>query len=242
MTASRARGKSNPIIIAMDGPAGSGKSTTARLVAERLKLPYLDTGAMFRAVTLLAIERKVPLTDDKRLASIAATIPLKFGKLVKGKQKVWCGRRDVSKAIRLPELTQQVHFAASSGPVRAELLKLQRRIAMAGGGVIEGRDIGTVVFPDASYKFYLDADIRLRARRRFKELTASGVKTTFTAILKDQKLRDHRDANRKVAPLRKAKDAILIDTTGLTIPETADIIQDLIFKARPRPKSGRRRT
>ncbi|MBP9733679.1 MAG: (d)CMP kinase, partial [Candidatus Omnitrophica bacterium] len=120
-------------------------------------------------------------------------------------------------------------------------LKLQRRIAMAGGGVIEGRDIGTVVFPDASYKFYLDADIRLRARRRFNELTASGVKTTFTAILKDQKLRDHRDANRKVAPLRKAKDAILIDTTGLTIPETADIIQDLIFKARPRPKSGRRR-
>lgn len=218
----------------MDGPAGSGKSTTARHLAEQMKLPYLDTGAMYRAVTLMAMEKKLPMTDEKKLASIASKIQLKFGRLKAGKQKVWVGKRDVTKAIRTPELTAQVHHVASSPRVRKELVSLQRRVARIGGGVIEGRDIGTVVFPDTPYKFYLDADVRLRARRRFKELQAAGVKTTYEAVLKDQKIRDHRDANRKVAPLRPAKDAILIDTTGLTIPDTADKIQHLILKIKPR--------
>jgi len=229
------------MIIAMDGPAGSGKSTTARLVAERLGLPYLDTGAMYRAVTLAAIEKKIPLTDEKKLAAIAARLPLKFGTLKEGKQKVWVGRREITKAIRTPELTAQVHHAASSGLVRTELVGLQRRMGKKGGGVIEGRDIGTVVFPDTPYKFYLDADVRLRARRRFNELKAAGVKTTYAKILKDQKERDYRDTHRKVAPLKPAKDALLIDTTGLTIPQTADIIQALILKIQPRHAGGRKR-
>jgi cytidylate kinase len=229
------------MIIAMDGPAGSGKSTTARLLAERLKLPYLDTGAMYRAVTLTAIEKKVPLTDEKKLAAIAGRIPLKFGTLKDGKQKVWAGRREITQVIRTPELTAQVHHAASSKLVREELVNLQRRMGKKGGGVIEGRDIGTVVFPETPYKFYLDADVRLRARRRFNELKAAGVKTTYTKILKDQKERDYRDSHRKVAPLKPAKDAILIDTTGLTIPQTADIIQALILKIQPRHSGGRKR-
>lgn len=229
------------MVIAMDGPAGSGKSTTARFLAERLKLPYLDTGAMYRAVTLAAIERKIPLTDEKKLAAIAARIPLKFGPLKEGKQKVWAGRREITRAIRTPELTAQVHHAASSKLVRKELVNLQRRMGQKGGGVIEGRDIGTVVFPDTPYKFYLDADVRLRARRRFNELKAAGVKTTYTKILKDQKERDYRDSHRKVAPLRPAQDALLIDTTGLTIPQTADIIQALILKIQPRHAGGRKR-
>lgn len=230
------------MIIAMDGPAGSGKSTTARCLAERMKLPYLDTGAMYRAVTLTAMEKKIPLTDETRVALIAAKIPLRFGKLKEGKQSVWIGKRDVTTDIRQPELTALVHHAASSPKVRSNLVLLQRRIARQGGGVIEGRDIGTVVFPDTPYKFYLDADVRLRARRRYKELVAAGVKTSYVKVLKDQKIRDHRDANRKVAPLKPAKDAIILDTTGLTIPDTADKIQHLILKLRPRGRviSGQR--
>lgn len=233
-----------PMIVAMDGPAGSGKSTTARCLAERMKLPYLDTGAMYRAVTLVAMERKIDLTAGKKLAAIAVRLPLRFGKLKDGKQKVWIGRRDITRAIRTPELTAQVHHAASDPLVRAELVRLQRRVARIGGGVIEGRDIGTVVFPDTPYKFYLDADVRLRSRRRYNELVAAGVKTTYAAVLKDQKIRDHRDANRKASPLRRAKDAILVDTTGLTIPDTADKIQDLILAIQTRlagSKSGKKR-
>ena len=229
----------------MDGPAGSGKSTTARCLAERLKLPYLDTGAMYRSVTLVAMEQKVPFTDQKKLARIAAELPLRFGALKDGKQKVWIGERDVTADIRTPELTANVHHAASSPAVRKELVNLQRRVAQIDGGVIEGRDIGTVVFPKTPYKFYLDADVRLRARRRYNELLAAGVKADYEAVLKDQKIRDHRDSTRKVAPLKPAKDAILLDTTELTIPATADKIQDLILKIRPRrpaksAKKGRR--
>jgi cytidylate kinase len=231
--------KTKPMIIAMDGPAGSGKSTTARMVAERLKLPYLDTGAMYRAVTLVAIEKKIPLTAEAKVAALAAKIPLRFGKLKAGEQSVWLGRRNISRDIRTPELTAQVHHAASSGAVRSKLVLLQRRTAQIGGGVIEGRDIGTVVFPDTPYKYYLDADVRLRSRRRYRELKAKGLKATFAQILKDQKERDYRDANRKIAPLRKADDATLIDTTKLTISQTADIICDLILGQKPRLKSGR---
>ena len=231
------------MIVAMDGPAGSGKSTTARCLAEQMRLPYLDTGAMYRAVTLVAMEKKVPMADGKKLAAIAAKLPLRFGTLKKGKQTVWIGTRNITKAIRTPELTAQVHHVASNALVRTELVRLQRRVAAIGGGVIEGRDIGTVVFPKTPYKFYLDADVELRSRRRYNELIAAGVKTTFEEVLKDQKIRDHRDANRKVAPLRPAKDAILIDTTGLTIPDTADKIQDLILTINPRSSrtGGRKR-
>ena len=226
------------MIVAMDGPAGSGKSTTARHLAERMKLPYLDTGAMYRAVTLIAMEKKVPMTDGKKLAAIAARIPLRFGTLKEGKQTVWVGARNVSTAIRTPELTAQVHHTASDPLVRTELVRLQRRVANIGGGVIEGRDIGTVVFPDTPYKYYLDADVKLRSQRRLNELKAAGVKTTFAKVLKDQIQRDYRDMHRKVAPLRPAKDAILIDTTGLTIPATADIICDSILKIQSRRASG----
>ena len=198
-------------VIAIDGPAGSGKSTAARLLARKLGYTHVDTGALYRTVTWLAIERGVDLADERALAAVVPDIQARFEPSAGG-QKVFSGSRDVSREIRTPELTRQVRFAAVSPLVRKALVPVQREFAERGPCVMEGRDIGTVIFPDAQVKFYLDAPLRVRAERRWKELVAAGKSATLEEVEREEAARDESDLKRATAPLRKADDAIVVDT------------------------------
>ena len=208
------------LIIAIDGPAGSGKSSTAKVLAARLKLPYIDTGAMYRAVTLKAMRTGVALTDIKKLALIAKNIRIRFG----ARQTVFMDGMNVTKAIRTPELTRNVFYIAKEGLIRRQMVKKQRAMAKAHGAVMEGRDIGSVVFPHADFKFFFDATPRLRAARRYRELAAEGKKTTLERVLREIEERDRSDRRRKEGALKVAKGAKVVDTTGLTIQATIDKI------------------
>lgn len=221
------RSRRGKLIIAIDGPAGSGKSTIAKLVAKILKIPYVDTGAMYRAVTLKAIQSGIKLTDSNALARLAKKVKIDF-KDVRGKQHVILDGQDVTKAIRTPELTKNVFYAAQEPKVRAELVKKQRELGSKRGAVMEGRDIGTVVFPKADYKIFMDATPELRATRRYKELIAEGKKVAYKDVLKDLLARDVKDRTRKKGPLKRAKDAFYVDTTGLTIPVNVDRILAIV--------------
>lgn len=208
------------LIIAIDGPAGSGKSSTARVLAARLKLPYIDTGAMYRSLTLEGMRRGIPLDDVKALARLARRIKIRFGPARGGGQKVYLDGRDVTKAIRTPELTKNVYYIAREGSIRREMVKKQRAFGRKEGAVMEGRDIGSVVFPKADFKFYFDADTRLRALRRYRELKAAGKKASLKAVLREIRARDRSDRQRKDGALRVAPGARVLDTTGLTIQAT----------------------
>ncbi len=217
------------MIIAIDGPAGSGKSTVSKRVAQKLNLLYIDTGAMYRALTLKAIRKRFDLRDKEILSDLARNtkIDLRYGK--DNSLIVFLDGVDVSKDIRTPELTNNVKFIAGTPDVRAEMVKMQRSVAANGtGAVLEGRDIGTAVFPDADKKFYLDADFRERAVRRHKELIESGQSVSLKDIEEDVKARDKSDMERKVGPLKKADDAIAINTTALTIDQTVEKILSFI--------------
>jgi len=217
------------MIIAIDGPAGSGKSTVSKMVAEKLGILYVDTGAMYRAITLKAVNMHLDLKDADRLIEITKNSDIK---LLHDKDKgfsVLLDGKDVSKEIRTPELTNKVKFIAGVPGVREEMVKIQRKIARSGqGAVLEGRDIGTIVFPDADKKIYLNADFKERVKRRHKELVEGGQKIDYAAIKADVDSRDRNDMERKVAPLKKADDAIEIDTTKLTIEETVEKILSCI--------------
>lgn len=218
------------LIIAIDGPAGSGKSTTAKALAEKLKVPFIDTGAMYRSVTLKAMRKGADLTDKRALQKIAKSCRIRLSGSA-AKQKVSLDGKDVSKAIRTPELTQNVFYIAREPLVRREMVRQQRLIGRRTGGVMEGRDIGTVVFPDADFKFYFDASPELRARRRMRELLKAGKKASLRGVLRDIIRRDRHDKTRKEGPLRKAKDAYYLDTTPLTIPQTVVKILAIIRAA-----------
>ena len=216
------------LIIAIDGPAGSGKSTIAKEVAKRLELLYVDTGAMYRALTLKAIRKKVNLNDKSALVKLArrTNIDLKIDKDFK--LSVLLDGQDVSKEIRRSFVTNNVKDVARVPKVRKEMVILQRKIASSGRAVLEGRDIGTVVFPDADRKVYLDASVDVRIKRRYKELVEKGYDVTLDEVRKDVITRDHSDKTREVAPLKKADDAIVIDTTNLTVTEVAErIVREL---------------
>ncbi|MBF0253527.1 MAG: (d)CMP kinase [Candidatus Omnitrophica bacterium] len=219
-------------IVAIDGPAGSGKSTVARRVARRMRLPYLDTGAMYRALTVAALQKSVSLQDPKALGRLAKRVRIELECAPGRRDRVRLDGEDVTRMIRTPELTQQVHWVARAPEVRSEMVRLQRRAAAARGGVLEGRDIGTVVFPKAPFKFYLDADLRERTARRLKELKAKGVRVSFKKLYEDQKARDLTDTTRKVGPLKPAEDAIRIDTTELTITGVVGRILKLVSAKR----------
>jgi cytidylate kinase len=209
------------MIIAIDGPAGSGKSTVSKRVAQRLNLLYVDTGAMYRALTLKAVARGLDLQDETTLVDLAknTSVDLTYDK--ENRLIVLLDGKDVSGQIRTPELTKNIKFIAGTAGVRKEMVRMQRRTAKSGNGaVLEGRDIGTVVFPDADRKFYLDADFKERAARRYKELVESGQKVDLSDIEEDVKARDKSDMERDAGPLKKADDAIAIDTTDLSIDET----------------------
>jgi len=216
------------LIIAIDGPAGSGKSSTAKAFAKALKVPYIDTGAMYRAVTLKAMREGVSFQDKKGLVGMAKKANIKFTGTDPDKQKVFLDGKDVTKAIREPELTRNVFHIAQEPRARRELVKKQQELGRKLGGVMEGRDIGTVVFPEADYKFYFEASTEIRAKRRQRELAAAGKHLSMKEVLLDIQKRDKTDYDRKEGPLRRAKDALLIDTTGLTIDATVDRMMALV--------------
>jgi cytidylate kinase len=212
-------------IVAIDGPAGAGKSTVARLVANQLEMALVDTGAIYRCVALRSLRECVAADDSPRLALIAGQIRIEFQRQGDGQQVV-CDGEDVTQAIRSPEVTRASSAVASRPDVRQALLELQRRLGREApkGAVLEGRDIGTVVFPAANAKFFLTASPEERARRRFEELTAKGVQTTYESVLTDQLARDRDDETRLVAPLKPAADAVRLDTTGLAVDQIVERI------------------
>jgi cytidylate kinase len=209
-------------VIAIDGPAGAGKSTIARALAARLGLEYLDTGAMYRAVTYAAIRRGIPIDDNDRVAALARDVVIEVGEA-----GVFVDGVDATSAIRTPEITVAVSPVAANSGVRAELRALQRRWATErGGGVIEGRDIGSVVFPEAVLKLYLTATPRVRAERRVAE--AGGDIDEIEAAIA---ARDHHDSTRADGPLTRPDGSIIVDTTGLGIDEVLAHIERLLEPA-----------
>ncbi|MGB2599998.1 MAG: (d)CMP kinase [Candidatus Omnitrophota bacterium] len=213
--------------VAIDGPAGSGKSTVSKLTADKLGFLYIDTGAMYRALTLKVMRKNVELDDEEGIVELSKDLDLKLlpSKDEKNLIKVSLDGEDVSEEIRKMEVTVNVKHIARIGRVRENLVRLQRRfVREADGAVMEGRDIGTVVLPDAKYKFYVDASFEERVERRLAELRAKGHPVTRQEISEDLKQRDHTDKTRKVGPLKKAEDAVFIDTTDLSIDEVVDRI------------------
>jgi cytidylate kinase len=218
------RRRTNGRIIAIDGPAGSGKSTVAKAVAKRLGFLYVDTGAMYRALTWDAIRKKIDFSDTVAIVKLAKKINIQL-KMRQDSLQVSIDGKDISKAIRKQTLTAKVRYIAAIEGVRKEMVRLQRSLAKkAKGAVLEGRDIGTVVFPNARYKFYLDARMNERIQRRFKQLQQMGQKVNMAQIRKDVRERDYSDINRKIAPLVRAKDAVYIDTTDLNIAQVVERI------------------
>lgn len=205
------------MIVTIDGPAGSGKSTAAKGLARRLGYDFLDTGAMYRAIALACLRGDVPPTDEARLVALLETLALEMppGRVV-------LDGEDVAGLIRTAEVTRLVTPVADSPAVRRRLTAMQRKIAAGRDFVTEGRDQGTLVFPDAGCKFFLVADEAERARRRVRQMAAQGETADFDAVLAAIRYRDARDAARDLAPMVPADDAVLLDTTGLTVDEVVD--------------------
>jgi len=208
-------------IITVDGPAGSGKSTVSRLLARRLRYLYLDTGAMYRAVALEAKRKNVDLKDRVRISRLCRELDLYF-KTSDGTTRIFLGSEDISSAIRSAEMDMLSSAVSAVKEVREAMTLLQRRMAEPGGVVAEGRDMGTVVFPDAECKFFVDADPGVRAGRRYRERQERGEAVSREKVEKELRKRDDQDTTRALAPLVPAKDAVILDTTNMTVEEVVE--------------------
>ncbi len=212
--------------IAMDGPAGAGKSTIAKMVAKELGFIYVDTGAMYRAMALYMINNNIDANDSEKISATCQSADITI-RHENGAQKVYLNGEDVTKLVRKEEVGKMASASSVNGDVRKKLVELQQKLASTTDVVMDGRDIGTVVLPDADLKVFLTASSRVRAERRFKELTEKGETCDIDAIEKDIIDRDYRDSHREISPLKQAEDAVLVDSSDMTIDEVAKTIIDL---------------
>ena len=213
--------------IALDGPSGSGKSTITKKLSKELDILYLDTGAMYRATALKALKLNIDTFDEKGVSGFINDLNLEI-KYENGSQQTYLDGENVSDKIREPQVSMAASNISSLKCVRLKMVEMQRKIASATSCVLDGRDIGSYVLPDADYKFYITASVEVRATRRFKELTEKGFKVDFEALKKEIEERDYNDSHREFAPLVKAKDAIVIDTSGMNINEVTNAVMSYI--------------
>ena len=226
------------MIVAIDGPSGAGKSTLAKRIAKDLRFTYLDTGAIYRALALKILRRAVDLNDTAALTAIVNDTAIDLRE-TNGQLQVFLDGEDVSASIRTPEVSQMASRASALAMVRHRLLDLQRALARRGNVVAEGRDIGTVVFPEAQVKIFLNASIEERARRRCDELHAAGRAVSLQETIREMEERDRRDSERDIAPLRKADDAVALDSSGLTADGVAEKVLQLIKSESSKIKNDR---
>jgi len=225
--------KRNKLIIAIDGPSGAGKSTVAKSLAKRLGYVYIDTGAMYRSVALRVKEKGISSEDDFALNQLASSLHITF--VTKEEQtNVLCDGNDVTEAIRTPEISRLASTISKQKGLREALVQMQREMGKEGGVILEGRDIGTVVFPDADVKFYLDAEGGERIRRRYHEMVEKGVRVDFKETQEELRQRDHNDMHRDHSPLKKAEDAVFIDSTHRSVEE---VVEEMVRIAKEGIKS-----
>ncbi len=210
------------LVIAVDGPAGAGKSTIAKIIADKLNINYIDTGAMYRAVTYKVLQNNIDTTDEQAIIEVAKASEIDFKD-----NNIYLDGKILKEEIRTPEVSNNVSNVAQIKEVRYLMVDVQREIGNRSSVILDGRDIGSYVFPNADYKFFLNASPEERGERRYKELVKKGYETTLEEVIKDVIRRDEIDSNREFAPLVKADDAIEIDTTGKTIE---DVVEDVISK------------
>lgn len=214
------------IRIAIDGPASSGKSTVAKIIAKNLGYTYLDTGAMYRCATYIALKNNYTENDISAILKELSEHPITFKKADDGSQLVFLGTEDVTLAIRQNDVTNNVSWVSAIAEIREELVAQQRRIAQDGAIIMDGRDIGTVVLPDAELKIFLIASVDERAERRYRENLEKGIDSDFETLKEEIAARDFKDSHREVSPLKAADDAIVFDTTGVTIQGVVQFIQE----------------